>query len=107
MSPDEKANMNVKASNRMKTFRLGMSLDEKANVNMKASNRMKTLRLGVSPGEKIRRRKKNTMERMRLREQTPQKSSGNDMNCGKEALKFLHRIQNAKKNITNINLLCV
>jgi hypothetical protein len=71
MSPEEKDNMNVKASNLMKTFRLGMSPDEKANMNVKAGNWMKIFRLGMSPDEKIRRRKKDTLEKMKSRKQMP------------------------------------
>ncbi len=46
------------------------------------------------------------MKKNEIEETDASTSSGNDMNCGKEALKFLHRTQNAK-NIANINLLCV
>jgi hypothetical protein len=37
----------------------------------------------------------------------PQKSSGNDMNCGKEALKFLLRTQNAENPHKHKSIVCV
>jgi hypothetical protein len=84
-----------------------MSPPQKAEMIMKACNEMKLFRHGILNGEKIRRRKKEAIEKMRVRMTSHGNSSGKERNCGKEALKFLHRTQNAENPHKHKSIVCV
>jgi hypothetical protein len=56
--------------------------------------------------KKIRTKKKEAIEKMKVRMTSHGNSSGKERNCGKEALKLLHRPQNAETHHKH-NLLCV
>jgi hypothetical protein len=103
--PEEKVEMNVKARNGMK--KLCMSLKKKAEMNVKACNGMKIFRHGIPNCEKIRRRKNEALEKMKVRMTSHGNSSGNLRNCGKEALKFLHRNQYAENPHKHKSIVCV
>jgi hypothetical protein len=68
----------------------------KAEMNVKAHNGMKIFRHGIPNGEKIRRRNKEANAKMKVRMTSHGNSSGKERNCGKEALKFLYRIQHSQ-----------
>jgi hypothetical protein len=65
MSPPKKAEMNMKEHNRMKNLR--MISKKKAEMNVKACNGMKIFTHGIPNGEIIRRRKKEAIEKMKVR----------------------------------------
>ncbi len=95
----------MKACNRMKN--LHMSLKKEAEMNVKARNRMKIFRHGIPNCEKIKRRKKEAIEKIKVRMTSHGNSSGKERNCGKEALKFLHRTQNAENPHKYKSIVCV
>ncbi len=61
----------------------------------------------MAPDQKIRRRKKEAIERMKHRMCNNGKSSGKEINCGKELLRFLHRTQNTEKPHKHKSIVCV
>jgi hypothetical protein len=50
--------------------------------------------------------KKRQMKKMKVRMTSHGNSSGKERNCGKEALKFLHRTQNAEKHKSIVCVIC-
>jgi hypothetical protein len=67
MSSKEKDEMNLNARNNIKQYPLLCLSKQKAKMNVKAHNGMKIFRHGLSNGGKIRRRKKEAIEKMRVR----------------------------------------
>jgi hypothetical protein len=76
-------------------------------MNVKPCNGMKIFRHDIPNGEIIRRRKKEAIEKMKARMTSHGHSSGKERNCGKEALKFLHRTQNAESLHKHKSFVCV
>ncbi len=68
---------------------------------------MKIFRHGMSPDEKIGRRKIEGIEKMKVRMTSHGNSSGKERNCSKEALKFLHKTQNAENPHRHKSIVCV
>ncbi len=94
--------MNMKDRNKINN--LHMIPPKMAEINVKACNRMKIFRHGIPNGEKIRRRKKEAIEKMKVRMTSHGNSSGKERNCGKEALKILHKTQNSACRTEQNNL---
>jgi hypothetical protein len=68
---------------------------------------MKIFRHSIPPDEIIRRRKKEAIEKLKVRMTSNGKSSGKEQNCGKEKTKFLQRTQNAQNPHKHKSIVCV